>query len=57
MSMIFSEDNYEEALEARLRDTPLGISSSMAEDIFREQWEKDHPIGRTTNEDQGRLQG
>ena len=45
MSMIFSEDkNYEEAREIFMRKCPLGISGSMAEDMFKEYWSDTHPV-------------
>lgn len=43
MPIIFSDYNYEDKLREALEDGPIGISSSMKEDCFREQWEKDHP--------------
>jgi hypothetical protein len=38
------DSDYEAALAEHMRDVPLGISSSMAEDCFREQWEIEHGL-------------
>jgi hypothetical protein len=37
-------DDYESALAEHMKDTPLGISSSMAEDCFRMAWKKEHGL-------------
>lgn len=42
MPFIFSDEDYESKLAEYMADSPIGISSSMKEDLFREQWEKDH---------------
>ena len=44
MTFLFSGDNYEARLQEALEDAPIGRSSSMTEDIFREQWEQEHSI-------------
>lgn len=40
--MGFLGEDYESALAEYMKDVPMGISSSFAEDCFREQWEREH---------------
>ena len=41
MRLLFGGD-YESALEEHMKDVPIGVSSSFAEDIFRDTWDKEH---------------
>jgi hypothetical protein len=44
ISLNMVNGDYEAALAEHMRDVPMGISSSMAEDCFHEQWEIEHGL-------------